>query len=47
MDSSSSLQGATDTAKNDPSNAYQQQNTKGTFYKRTGLQSTNTQQGKS
>jgi hypothetical protein len=45
MDSSSSLQGATGTAKTDPSNAYQQQNTKGTFHKRSGLQSTNTQQG--
>ena len=45
MDSSSSLQGATGTAKTDPSNAYQQQNTKGTFHKRFGLQSTNTQQG--
>ena len=45
MDSSSSLQGATGTAKTDPSNAYQQQSTKGTFHKRSGLQSTNTQQG--
>ena len=45
MDSSSSLQGATGTAKTDPSNAYQQQNTKGTFHKRSGLQSTKTQQG--
>ena len=45
MDSSSSLQGATGTAKTDPSNAYQQQNTKGTFHKRSGLQSTNTHQG--
>jgi hypothetical protein len=45
MDSSSSPQGATGSAKTDPSNAYQQQNTKGTFHKRSGLQSTNTQQG--
>ena len=45
MDSSSSLQVATGTAKTDPSNAYQQQNTKGTFHKGSGLQSTNTQQG--
>jgi len=45
MDSRSSQQGATGTAKTDPSNAYQQQNTKGTFHKRSGLQSTNTQQG--
>jgi hypothetical protein len=45
MDSRSSLQCATGTAKTDPSNAYQQQNTKGTFHKRSGLQSTNTQQG--
>jgi transcription initiation factor IIF auxiliary subunit len=45
MDSSSSPQGATGSAKTDPSNAYQQQYTKGTFHKRSGLQSTNTQQG--
>ena len=41
----SSLQGATCSVKTDPSNAYQQQNTKGTFHKRSGLKSTNTQQG--
>jgi hypothetical protein len=45
MDSRSSLQGAIGTAKTDPSNAYQQQNTKCTFHKRSGLQSTNIQQG--
>ena len=38
MDSRSSLQGATGTAKTDPSNAYQQQNTKGTFHKRSEVQ---------
>lgn len=44
-DSRSSLQSATSTAKTNPSNAYQQQNTKDTFNKRSGLQSTITQQG--
>ena len=39
MDSRSILQAANRTAKTDSSNAYQQQNTKGTIHKRSGLQS--------
>ena len=45
MYSRSSLQGATCSVKTDPSNVYQQQNTKGTFHKRPGPQNTNTQKG--